>query len=533
MPYEEIEFAINSLNKNKRDGSAELNSNHIIFSFKEFKLILTDLFNSLLSHGYNPDEILKAVLVSIPKDLQKNLCDSENYRGIALCSALAKLWDIIIINKFNNNLNSSNLQFAFKGKHSTTMCTAIFNEIIAHYTDNGSNVYACLLDASKAFDRVSYIKLFRLLLERDIPPIYVRLLINLYKNQITSVEWDRKTSRSFKSKNGVRQGAILSPILFNIYIDETLKLLKERGVGCYIGNHYAGALGYADDITLICPSLDGLQEMIETCEFSADIYAIKFNSKKSQCIKFSKLNGNDIPFRSMYINQAALPWCGQVKHLGHIIQSNLSQEKEITFKKGCFIGSVNKLFSKFSYIPSRVMSKLFRTYCSSFYGSQWWDLNSYYLLGLYTTWNKAVRKILKLPYQCHTRYLPSLINQEHLKVQLQHRFVNFIKMFCLSDNPLVHYISEIATKNFVGIIGKNWKCIYVNNCHNIESSNTSNDVFNFSKIHSNLSDMNINCEYEQEITFIKELILIRDGDYQVPILNKSEINDIIDYFACA
>ena len=59
-------------------------------------------------------------------------------------------------------------------------------------------------------------------------------------------------------KNGVKQGGVLSPILFSIYTDGLLKRPQETGVGCYMGHHCSGALAYADDITLLSPSRSGM-----------------------------------------------------------------------------------------------------------------------------------------------------------------------------------------------------------------------------------------------------------------------------------
>ena len=60
------------------------------------------------------------------------------------------------------------MQFGFKSNHSTVLCTAIYIETINHYVNKGSNVYSCLLDASKAFDKVHWGRLFKILIERKV-----------------------------------------------------------------------------------------------------------------------------------------------------------------------------------------------------------------------------------------------------------------------------------------------------------------------------------------------------------------------------
>ena len=82
-----------------------------------------------------------------------NHVSKTNYRGIALCSAICKIVDYAIIYKYVSELHTSSLQFAYKQEHSTIMCTSIFQEVVNYYNHNGSNVNACLVDASKAFDR--------------------------------------------------------------------------------------------------------------------------------------------------------------------------------------------------------------------------------------------------------------------------------------------------------------------------------------------------------------------------------------------
>ena len=85
---------------------------------------------------------------------------SNNYR--ALSCVIGKLLDKVILSKCQELTDTSQQQFGFKKAHSTTQCTFIVNEVVQLYNSSGSDVYIALLDASRAFDRVEYIKLFEI-----------------------------------------------------------------------------------------------------------------------------------------------------------------------------------------------------------------------------------------------------------------------------------------------------------------------------------------------------------------------------------
>ena len=119
-------------------------------------------------------------VVSIPKGHNVNMSDSENYRGIALGSIFGKLFDNIVLHRYGSNLVSSEFQFGFKTKSSTAMCSMVLKETLAYYSKNQSSVFCTFLEASKAFDRVQYCKLFRILIKRNLPAFIIRVLINFY-----------------------------------------------------------------------------------------------------------------------------------------------------------------------------------------------------------------------------------------------------------------------------------------------------------------------------------------------------------------
>ncbi len=85
--------------------------------------------------------------------------------------------------RYKDKLQTSDMQFAFKDKHSTVMCSLVVKEVVCYYVTNKSDVYSCCVDATKAFDRVKHDKLFELLIERKIPALAIRALLDMYQRQ--------------------------------------------------------------------------------------------------------------------------------------------------------------------------------------------------------------------------------------------------------------------------------------------------------------------------------------------------------------
>ena len=209
-----IIICIGKLKAGKDDGDIGFKSDHIINGTHRLYILLSLLYNLMFYHGHTPADLLKSTIVSIPKDNKKSLSSSDNYRGISLFNSLSKLFDHIILLKYNKQLQSSDMQFGYKENHSTTLCTLIYKKVIDHYINNDSTVYSCFLDASKAFDRVHYGKLFIILLSKNIPNIVVRLYFDSYMRQKACVSWNNIKTSYFSMSNGVKQGGVISSIFF-------------------------------------------------------------------------------------------------------------------------------------------------------------------------------------------------------------------------------------------------------------------------------------------------------------------------------
>ena len=108
----------------------------------------------MLTHGSNPDELLISTIISIHKDNRGSMNYIDNYRGISLSNSICKLYDYVFIDLNMDYLKMDDMQFGFKSNHSTVLWTAVYIETINHYINEGSHVHRCLIDASKAFDRV-------------------------------------------------------------------------------------------------------------------------------------------------------------------------------------------------------------------------------------------------------------------------------------------------------------------------------------------------------------------------------------------
>ena len=87
--------------------------------------------------------------------------------------------------------------------------------------------------------------------------------------------------------NGVRQGGVASPVMFCVYIDELLSGLRDKGVGCWFGKFFVGAIAYADDIVLLAPSAGAMRAMLSVCDQFGSQYSVKFNATKSKGMQFA------------------------------------------------------------------------------------------------------------------------------------------------------------------------------------------------------------------------------------------------------
>ena len=144
------------------------------------------------------------------------------------------------------------------------------------------------------------------------------------------IQWGSNCySVPFNVSNGVRQGSVLSPVLFAVYLDGLLEELCVSGVGCHWRWMFTGAFCYADDLVLLAPCASALRTMLSICESYAQSHGLLFNADKTQLICFRKFTSRYSTTSSIMFNNIRLQFSDNVSHLGPLLSYNLNDNVDI------------------------------------------------------------------------------------------------------------------------------------------------------------------------------------------------------------
>ena len=450
--FRTIKEALGKIKSNKSDPVWDFSSDFLKEGPDILIYHLEVMIRSFLVHGHVSEILLLATLVPIVKDKLGDLCSSSNYRSIAISSIILKLLDWVIIINYGHLFKTDDFQFGFQEQSSTSMCSWVVYETIDSYIRKGSKVYGALMDCTKAFDTVQHSKLFMKLLDAGVPSIIVRLMIFLYKKQTADVRWKSKYSFEFNIRNGVRQGAVLSPILFCLYMDNLFKLLRDSKNGCWIGEYYAGVFGYADDLLLICPSRSGLQNMLGITERYANSHKISFSTNinptksKTKGIIFTNKETKADP-EPLLLNGNPLPWVKSGKYLGNKLTGiQNGYQQDVKEKRARYIERNCELNQEFPFAHPSVKCHLNRLYNSSFYGSSLWDLTGDMTKQVVNSWSVSVRHMWDLPLSTH-RNLIEPLSGTHAETMLLSRYAMFIQSLRKTSRVAVQFLLQVVSKD--------------------------------------------------------------------------------------
>ena len=344
------------------------------------------------------------------------------------------------------------------------MLIFLLKELFRHYIANGSSMYVTMLDASKAFDKVNHSKLFTKLIDRGCPSFIVRILYYWYRTQKFTVRWCCSFSEFFTVSNGVKQGGILSPHLFNVYMDDLSVNLNKLQIGCLYAGTIMNHMMYADDLCVFSPSVAGLRKLTDCCAKYGNMFDITYNAKKSVCMVIDNKPRDKKNIHPVVINNHTLPYTEKCKYLGHIINNNLTDDDDIARQKRCIYAQANALARKFYLCNNSIKTTLFNSYCGSMYTSSLWcHFKKQSLKGITVAYNNSFRIIHNLSPRCSashmfaTNYVKSFNERIRSSIfsllcRLEKSdyilFVKYLHTFIYYQSPLIkHWIDQLYAFN--------------------------------------------------------------------------------------
>ena len=314
--------------------------------------ILTKLFNHIELSSVYPTAWKSSFLVPLHKKGPQG--DPDNYRGLAVGSNIAKMYTKCLNSKIKNFVEENNLlsphQFGFRIDFRTTDAIFSLRSMVSQYKNSKKAVYACFVDFSKAFDSVNRTALAYKLGCMGIKGNLLKLFQDMYSDANYIIKADGNFSAPIASKIGVKQGCNLSPLLFNIFINDIHNIFKENCKPLNINGWSVNSLSFADDLVLLSETEDGLRNCISSLESYCNEWGLKVNPIKTKVLVFNKPLSKNIKKLSFSIDGNSIAVTNHYCYLG-IEMSNtgsFAKAADVLYKK-----ALKALFSVYSSIDIR------------------------------------------------------------------------------------------------------------------------------------------------------------------------------------
>ena len=233
--------------------------------------ICTDVWNT----GKWPTEWMESIFITIPKKGDRKEC--TNHRTIALVSHASKILLKIILGRIHQKIETeiSDEQAGFRPGRGTRDQIINLRILMQKAKEHRIPLYMCFVDFHKAFDCIKHEKLWVTMLEMGFPAHLVDLVGKLYRGQKAAVRVAGVLSDWFSISKGVRQGCVLSPYLFNIIAEMTMREALENFSGGFkIGGRMVNNLRYADDIVIITTTPTELQALLNRIRIAGMKYGL-------------------------------------------------------------------------------------------------------------------------------------------------------------------------------------------------------------------------------------------------------------------
>lgn len=440
---------VSEMGNGKAAGLDGLSAEHLKNCHPVFYTVICKLFNQCLLLGWIPPAFGLSYTVPIPKgDGRSQTASASSFRGISINSVLSKLFEMAVLNRFFEYFHTSDSQFGFKKKLSCSHAIYCIRNAVEHYTRGQSTVNMCMVDLSKAFDKLNHYALFLKLLDRKFPVELINIFTQWFQVSATCVKWGGCFSEFFNLSTGVRQGGVLSPYFFSIYVDDIIKQIRSSNLGCHISATSVAIIMYADDIVLVAPSVDSLQALLILLEHLLDELDMRINSTKSVCIRFGPRH-DAVCSNLTSKNGEQIFWATTCRYLGVYFVCGQRFKCCFDHAKRQFFRSVNAIFSRVgTFVSEEVFVNLLRSKCLPvlMYAVEACPMNSGINRSLEFTVTRCFMKIFrtassKIVEECQRfmNFLP-ITHQIHLKT------VNFMQKFADSENSICSLFKDNARR---------------------------------------------------------------------------------------
>ena len=288
---EELENAKYILRNGKASGIDQV-SNEMLMCVVEYKPnIIIRLFNYMLD-GKTED---KCISILTPIHKKGSRTDPSNYRGVSLLSCISKLFSAILNKRLFKYVKDKKIlsdeQLGFVPGNRTSDAHVIIHNLIKHYChQKGKMIYSCFVDFKKAFDCIPRDKLFEKLKTHGITGNFFNTLKSMYTNDSCKIKIDGILTNTLYPNQGVRQGCILSPLLFNIFLADlpTIFNAPECQTPIIEGRNHISSITWADDLILFSESESGLNKMMSKLSNYNEKNGLEINIDKTKCMIFNK-----------------------------------------------------------------------------------------------------------------------------------------------------------------------------------------------------------------------------------------------------
>jgi len=425
-----VSNVITGLKHGKAAGIDGLSAEHLFYCHPCLSVILSKLFQLMLLSNYVPNGFRYNYIVPIPKpkEIYSKSLTCNDFRGIAISPVISKVFEHCITKRYECFLTTADNQFGFKKGISCSHGIRAVRNIVDKYINGGNTANICALDLSKAFDKVNHHALFIKLMKRKIPVQLLCILEFWLTACFSCVKWKDVWSEYFCVQFGVRQGSVLSPILFAIYVDDLAKssFLKFNS---YI-------VLYADDILLLTPSVCELENLLRLCEQELHYLDMAINVKKSCCLRIGPRNNtNCAPIATL--NGTSIPWVSEVRYLGIYIVRSQVFKCSLEHARKAFYRSANSILGKLGRIASEeVVLQLITSKCIPvlLYGLEACPLSKSDLSSIDFVINRFFMKLLRTNNIENVRICQSYFNFVLPSTIWATRVAKFDKKFMSSDN---------------------------------------------------------------------------------------------------